>query len=261
MFRKLSYLMLLAMLAILPTARAQVVGNLVQNPSFEEDEAVLDDPAWAQWCTWNPAEGAGSNATIVDTDTADGAKSLFIEPVGPENWHFIVLYLPMMVDMDKNYTVSFWAKAQEPRPLTVQLKATDNSINAWGATTFDLTTEWAEYSYTSEVLIDNVKLEILCSASEVPFWLDNISVAEESEPLVINGSFEEDEVIQADENYEHWWTWGWGSGLESTAELDETTYIDGTRSLRVDPLGDTNWYFIVAYSPIPLEVGTRSMIS
>jgi len=35
-----------------------------------------------------------------------------------------------------------------------------------------LTTEWAEYHYASEVQIDDVKLEILCSAAEVPFWLD-----------------------------------------------------------------------------------------
>jgi hypothetical protein len=152
--------------------------NLVLNPSFEEDEAVLDDPAWEQWATWNPAEGAGSNAAIVDTDAADGARSLRIEPVGPENWHFIVLYLPMMVDMDKDYVASFWAKADEPRPLTVQMKATDNSIDAWGATTFDLTTEWVQYSYTSEVLIDNVKLEILCAGSEVGFLLDQVSVVE-----------------------------------------------------------------------------------
>jgi hypothetical protein len=152
--------------------------NLVLNPSFEDDEAILDDPDWLQWATWNPAEGAGSNATIVDTESIEGARSLRIEPKGIENWHFIVLYLPIMVDMDKNYDVNFWAKAEEPRPLTVQIKATDNSINAWGATDFELTTEWAEYSYTSDVLIDNVKLEILCSGTEVPFWLDLVSVCE-----------------------------------------------------------------------------------
>ncbi|MHC4535156.1 MAG: sugar-binding protein, partial [Planctomycetota bacterium] len=59
--------------------------NLLANGSFEEDEPVLDDPDWVQWCTWNPAEGAGSNTTIVDTDAVDGTKSLRVEPVGPEN--------------------------------------------------------------------------------------------------------------------------------------------------------------------------------
>jgi hypothetical protein len=153
--------------------------NLALNPSFEEDEPVLDDPDWYSWATWNPAEGAGSNATIVDTDSIDGARSLRIEPVGVENWHFIVLNLPITVEMDKNYTTSFWAKAEAPRPLTVQIKAEDNSISAWGATAFDLTTEWAEYSYTSEVLIDVIKVEFLCAGVEVPFLLDLVSVSEE----------------------------------------------------------------------------------
>ncbi|MHC4537370.1 MAG: LamG domain-containing protein, partial [Planctomycetota bacterium] len=88
---------------------------------------------------------------------------------------------PILVELDKNYIISFWAKAEEPRPLTVQLKATDNSVGGWGATEFQLTTEWAEYNYQSEVLIDNVKLEILCAGSEIPFWLDFVSVYEEGD--------------------------------------------------------------------------------
>ena len=150
--------------------------TVVLNPSFEDDEAILDDPDWEQWATWNPVEGAGSNATIVDTDSIDGARSLRIEPKGAENWHFIVLSQPIFVDTNKNYNISFWAKAEEPRPLTLALKAEDNSIAAWGDTSFDLTTEWAEYTFASEVLIDTIKIEIWCAGSEVPFWLDQVSV-------------------------------------------------------------------------------------
>ncbi|HCO95925.1 MAG TPA: hypothetical protein DIU00_18640 [Phycisphaerales bacterium] len=149
--------------------------NLIVNPSFEEDEALVD---WEGWGTWNPAEGAGSIAEFDETEFIDGKRSLRIVGLGTANWHFIVLSLPIFVDIDKDYTISFWAKAAEPRPLTVQLKATDNSINAWGATDFDLTTEWAEYHYASEVLIDDVKLEILCSAPDVPIWLDYVLMYE-----------------------------------------------------------------------------------
>jgi len=62
--------------------------------------------------------------------------------------------------------------------LTVQMKAEDNAVNAWGATDFELTTEWAEYSYTSEVLIETIKVEFLCAGVEVPFLLDLFSVSE-----------------------------------------------------------------------------------
>jgi hypothetical protein len=168
----------LSLVFVRPAAQAQRVENLALNPSFEEDEVILDDPAWEQWATWGYESGLNSTVEIDETEFVDGERSLKIVPTGDTNWYFIVLNLPIMVDVDKDYTISFWAKAREPRPLTVQLKATDNSINAWGATDFELTTEWAEYHYASEVQIDNVKLEILCSGSEVPFWLDFINMYE-----------------------------------------------------------------------------------
>jgi hypothetical protein len=168
---------ILIMLAVPLVTHAQVE-NLVLNPSFEEDEVILDDPAWEQWATWGYDSGLSSTVEIDETEFIDGKRSLRVIPTGDTNWYFIVLNLPIYVDINKDYTVSFWAKAEEPRPLTVQLKATDNSINAWGATDFQLTTQWAEYHYASEVLIDNVKIEILCSGSEAPFWLDYVYMYE-----------------------------------------------------------------------------------
>ncbi|MDI6451854.1 carbohydrate binding domain-containing protein [Anaerobaca lacustris] len=164
--------------AVTPLAQAQQVENLVLNHSFEVDEVIQDDGAYQGWWTWNPAEGAGSMVTVDDIEFIDGARSIRVDPVGTENWHFIVAYSTLALDMSKDYTVSFWAKAQSPRPLTVALKAADNSVDAWGTTTFNLTTEWAEYTYTSDVLHTGVKLEIWCAASNAPLWLDFVHVYE-----------------------------------------------------------------------------------
>ena len=176
--RRIAWLCIVLILTAVPLAAHAQVVNLLSNPSFEEDEVILDDPAWEQWETWGYEDGLNSTVEIDETEFIDGKRSLKVIPTGTTNWYFIVLNSPIFVDVDKDYTISFWAKAEEPRPLTVQLKATDNSINAWGATDFDLTTEWAEYHYASEVLIDDVKLEILCSATEVPFWLDFVYMYE-----------------------------------------------------------------------------------
>ncbi|MHC4106017.1 MAG: carbohydrate binding domain-containing protein, partial [Planctomycetota bacterium] len=166
------------LLAALPSVTHAQGDNLLLNPSFEEDEVILDDPTWEVWCTWNPDEGAGSSVMVDDTEFIDGTKSLRVHPIGPENWHFIVVNISFMADLNKDYTASFWAKAEEPRPLTVQMKASDNSVSAWGATDFEITTEWAEYHYTSNVLHEDVKLEILCAGSEVTHWLDFVLVYE-----------------------------------------------------------------------------------
>ncbi|MBN1804814.1 MAG: carbohydrate binding domain-containing protein [Sedimentisphaerales bacterium] len=152
--------------------------NLLPNSSFEEDEIILNDPNWEWWCTWGDQDGLNSTVEIDETEYIDGKRSLRIEPQGPENWHFIVVNISFPADLDKDYTVSFWAKAQEPRPLAVQMKASDNSVSGWGETGFEITTEWAEYHYTSNVLHDDVKLEFLCAASDVIFWMDFVLVYE-----------------------------------------------------------------------------------
>ncbi len=194
MCKRLIYLtsFVLALVAVPLVTNAQV-GNLVQNPSFEEDEAILDDPNLEAWATWNAAGGAGSNATIVDTEFVDGTRSLRIEPIGGVDWFFIVMNLPLPLEVGTQYTSSFWAKAEAPRPLNSQMKATDNSVS-WGWTSFQLTTEWAEYTFTSEALNAEGKLEFSCASVEVPFWLDLVSVAvpepNEPAPIVLNGDFE-----------------------------------------------------------------------
>jgi hypothetical protein len=162
---------------LIPKIKAHTqVDNLALNPSFEEDEVVLNDPEWSQWWTWAWEDGANSTVKIDETESIDGARSLLIEPKGFENWYFIVANSPIPVEVGKDYTASFWAKAAEPRPLAVRYKATDYSSDSWGDTDFQLTTEWAEYSFTADALSAGVKLEFMCAGVEVPFWLDSVSV-------------------------------------------------------------------------------------
>jgi len=179
MCKRLIYLACFVLvLVVLPPATHAQVENLLLNQSFEEDEPILDDPDWEQWCTWADVSGAGSTAAVDDTEFIDGSKSLRVDAKGPTDWHFIVVNISFAADLTKDYTVSFWAKAQEPRTMAVQMKASDNSVSGWGATTFDLTTEWAEYTYTSEVQHVDVKLEFLLAGSEVPMWMDFVFVYE-----------------------------------------------------------------------------------
>jgi hypothetical protein len=161
------------LLAVSAGAQAQVV-NLALNPSFEEDEVILNDPAWEKWATWGYEAGLNSTVQIDDTEFIDGTRSLKILPKGGTDWYFIVLDLPMPVKAGTRYTASFWVKAEKPRPLTVQMKATDNTSGTWGLTPFDLTTEWAEYHFTTAPQYREIKLEFFCAASDVPFWLDYV---------------------------------------------------------------------------------------
>ena len=163
-----------ALIVLSPVTYAQVE-NLALNPSFEEDEVILNDPDWEAWCTWNPEDVTGSIAEIDETEFIDGQRSLRIEPVGTENWHFVVANISMPVENGSDYTASFWIKAVEPRPLTAAFKAADNTVT-WGETDFELTTEWAEYAMTSASQSDELKLELWCAGVPVTFWLDFVYV-------------------------------------------------------------------------------------
>ncbi len=176
--KSMCWVMLVAFgLVAVPSVTHAQVENLLLNPSFEEDEVILNDAAWEQWTTWGWDSGLNSTVEFDETEAVDGERSLRVDPKGTTNWWFMVLqdYIPMTVGQP--YTASFWAKAEEPRPLTAQFKATDNS-GSWGATDFELTTEWAEYYFTAEAQNAQIKLEIFCSGVEVSLWLDFVNVYE-----------------------------------------------------------------------------------
>ena len=152
-------------------AQEEVI-NLVLNHSFEEDEAILNDPGWMHWWTWGAENGVNSTVEIDENEFIDGSRSLKVNPKGVINWHFIVANSPMTVGVGKEYTISFWAKAEKDRPITAKLKATDNTVDFCETNLGLITTEWKEFMFNCIPTKNEIKLEIFCAESEVPFWLD-----------------------------------------------------------------------------------------
>ena len=78
------------------------------------------------------------------------------------------------------------------------------------------------------------------------------------ENLMLNSSAEEDESLT---DWTGWGTWNPAEGEGSTAAFDDTESIDGARSLRIDPIGAVDWYFIVVNMFLTLEVGNTNTAS
>ena len=203
------------MLLAVPLVTYAQVENLALNPSFEEDEVILNDPDWEAWCTWSPDDVIGNNVELDESEFIDGKRSLRVEPVGVENWHLVVANISIPVQMGSEYTASFWVKAEEARPLTASFKAADNTVS-WGETGFEVTTEWAEYSMTSESLSDELKLEIFCAGSEIPLWLDFVYIYEGAYVAGINPTppLKASEPVPVDSAFieETWVNLGWQAG-------------------------------------------------
>lgn len=166
----------LFLLVVPATTHGQVI-NLVQNPSFEEHEVILDDAFWYKWCTWSEDTGVDSTVKYDTSECIDGVRSLRIDPKGITDDNFVVLYMPILQKVGTKYTVSFWTKGQAPRSFAVEMKAEDNSVT-WGYTDFRITTDWAEYRFTAASQNARAKLEFLFAGSETPLWLDFVNVYE-----------------------------------------------------------------------------------
>ncbi|MCX5644160.1 MAG: hypothetical protein NTZ17_05675 [Phycisphaerae bacterium] len=72
-------------LVVAPAATQGEVVNLVRNPSFEEDEIILDDPAWDNWCTWGEDTGVNSTVKFDTSECIDGVRSLRVSL--RRQWH------------------------------------------------------------------------------------------------------------------------------------------------------------------------------
>ncbi len=169
MYRKLSCLasFVLVLVAVPLVTHAQVV-NLPEDPSFE-NEIIIGNTAWDKWLTWAAGGAVNSTIEIDKTEFIDGKKSLRVMPSG--TGQFVVIYAAIPLTVGDRYSVSFWAKAEAPRPVQVRLQAMDNS--SLESADFQLTTEWAEYTFTAEAPNASIKLQFQWDASvEVPYWLD-----------------------------------------------------------------------------------------
>ena len=173
MFRRLTYLVpfVLVLVAVPLVTHAQVV-NLLEDPSFE-DEIIIGNTAWNRWLTWAAGGAVNSTIEIDKTEFMDGEKSLRVIPSG--TGQFAVIYAAIPLTVGERYTVSFWAKAEAPRTVQARLQAMNNS--SMETADFQLTTEWAEYTFTAEATNASIKLQIQWDAGvEVPYWLDFVSL-------------------------------------------------------------------------------------
>ncbi len=173
MFRRLTYLVsfVLVLVAVPLVTHAQVV-NLLEDPSFE-NEIIIGNTAWNRWLTWAAGGAVNSTVEIDKTEFSDGEKSLRVNPSG--TGQFAVIYAAIPLEVGERYTVSFWAKAEAPRTVQARLQAMNNS--SMETADFQLTTEWAEYTFTAEAPNASIKLQIQWDAGvEVPYWLDFVSL-------------------------------------------------------------------------------------
>jgi hypothetical protein len=182
-------LLALCLVVITVTAYAQDdVENLILNPSFEDDTDILTaDPAWSSWFS---AGNAAVEFSFDDEEAIDGVMSVKAEILqsSATNWHIGFTQTDLRLDSGQEYTLTFWAKAAEERPLGMEVKREPGGMDWQGVTGNDyiITTEWAEYtqSFTPEIDYpeENGLPAQLCfwlAEKEITIWFDFVHIYED----------------------------------------------------------------------------------
>ncbi len=200
--------LLVLCLAVIPViAHAQDdVENLIFNHSFEDDSDILTaDPAWSSWFS---AGDAAVEFSFDDEEAIDGVMSVKAEILqsSATNWHIGLTQTDLSLNSGEEYTLTFWAKAEEERPIGMEIKREPGGGLPWQGVTgkdYVITTEWAEYtqSFTPEIDYpeENGMPAMLCfwlAEREVTIWFDFVYIYED-EYLEIEPSGKVQKAVRA----------------------------------------------------------------
>ena len=163
---------------------AQVV-NLIRNGDFED--GLLD---------WELRQSEGASAEMKEErrDSVKGQRCVFIEinvVAGTSAWHLALYQEGHQIDKDITYTLSFWAKAEELRPVAIYVEQASDPWDEYGRTEVEVGEEWQEYWTTFTASLSGpVWPRIALGTSDVNIWVDNVRLYE--------GDYEEEEDLARD---------------------------------------------------------------
>jgi len=134
------------------------------------------------------SNGADAEAIIDESDSIKGSQCVYIDikNLGTDSifWEIRFSQEDIIVEQGDEYTISVWVKAEDgPRQIKPHLRYGGDQ----NAMTFDITTEWAEYSFTFVANQSAGVLDIPLGTAKGNVWIDNFRLYE--------GSYEEDPDI------------------------------------------------------------------
>jgi len=154
--------------------------NLLQNGGFEND-----------FVWWNNISENGANGTfsIERSIVSEGSKAMKVEVTTPgaNPWNIQSLHNGWTADMDKTYTLSFYARAAAAggKITVVQQNTTYDQKE------FDLTTEWQRYEWTFLPKEESLRMKIYFPVAGI-YYLDNFVI-----PVAGTVTSSKDDVLAA----------------------------------------------------------------
>jgi hypothetical protein len=131
--------------------------------------------------------GALAEAEIDDSDSVKGSQCAYLDlkMLGGSVGFWEIRFAQSLFDVieaGKMYTLSVWTKGEDPRQIRPHLRVGQPPSGPWDsqhAKTFDITTEWAEYSHSFSAggEPDGV-VDVALGTTLGNLWMDNIRLYE-----------------------------------------------------------------------------------
>jgi hypothetical protein len=150
-------------------AHAAEVKNLIRNGDFEE--------GLIEW-ELRVSGDAVAAMEVVEGEAAKGNSSVYINidsVAGTSAWHLSLYQEGHELEEGKTYTLAFWGKAEEPRPVAIYVEQADDPWDEYGRLEVEVNEEWLEYWTTFPASAAGpVWPRIALGTSDVNIWVDNV---------------------------------------------------------------------------------------
>jgi uncharacterized protein (TIGR03437 family) len=151
-------------------------GNLILNGGFES-------PLTGAWLLNIVNDGQGAGTVSLDsTIAADGNSSahIAVSSAATAPWHIQLEQDTIPLSQGVNYQVQFWARADAPRTITVQMQGGPPNTTFYGLNTpISIGTTWGLYSatFTSTSTATDGRLEFWVGDVVGNVWLDDVQLS------------------------------------------------------------------------------------
>jgi len=232
-----------------------VGNNLLLNGGLE----LGDGDEFANWSKFNG--GDGLTATSIEGE-AYFNRSLRAVGVGGDAWRTQFASDAVAMEVDVEYTLSIWIKAQPGTPGdggNIRFSTTPDALYSGN---YDITTEWQqiEWVFTANTNPASAVLDLGVVADAV-YFIDNITLVAtglsgpQPTEILLNGGFEEGDG----DDFSNWSKFNGADLLTATMEADEVR--SGDRALRAVGFGGDAWRTQLGSDVMPTEDGVEYEVS
>ncbi|MEW2920907.1 carbohydrate binding domain-containing protein [Muricauda sp. ANG21] len=225
--------------------------NLLLNGGFE----LGDGDDFTNWSKFNG--GDGMTSTTADGEAYYG-RSLRAVGVGGDAWRTQLASDPAATQVDVEYTLSMWIKAQPGTPGDGGNIRFSTNPDALYSGNYDITTEWQqiEWVFTANANPARAVLDLGVVADAV-YFVDNVTLVAtglsgpQPTEILLNRGFEEGDG----DDFTNWSKFNGADLLTATTEADEVR--SGSRALRAVGFGGDAWRTQLASDAVATEDGVE----